>query len=192
MNKDNDVLKQLEEKNREIYLNKLYIDLDNNNEILHIITDNVINLFKEEVINKILEINPNSEKNEIKKCVNDFYKKIKQEIVQMLNNRYNNLKREISNIDEIDYQICINNERKIIIDEIKKMYGNLVIELINEIEHLLNNSNDRINNYLQVLNYDKFVNKIKELINNMNVILYNSYIESNNKFQDLNAKTLNK
>ena len=48
MNNSVDVLKQLEVKNREIYLNKLVIDLDNNLDILSITVNNFIDHFSSE------------------------------------------------------------------------------------------------------------------------------------------------
>ena len=193
MNKNDDVLKQLEVKNREIYTNKLNIDLDNNNEILLITLDNIINLFQEEVKNKITELSSKSiNKEELTAKIDTFYQKIKEEIQSLLNNRYIVLKDCITDIDNIDYQDNIDKEKDIVIKGIKSKYNNLVDKLIKEIERIYNEPNNRINDYLKILNYKKIVNKMEEILNNMNMILYNSYIESNNKFQELNAKTLNK
>lgn len=193
MNKNDDIIKQLEVKNREIYINKLNIDLDNNNEVLLISLDNIVNLFNEEVMNKLIELsNKNINKKELKTNVDAFYQKTANVIHNMLSNRYNVLKESINNIDSIDYKEDINKEKDLVIKSIKNEYNSLVNELINEINKKYQDSNNRINDYLKILNYNRFINKIKELLNNMSTILYNSYIESNNKFKNLNEKTLNK
>ena len=193
MNSDIDILKQLEVKNREIYINKLNIDLDNNKEILLITIDNVINLFIEEVTNKILEIkNDKTNKENVLNQVTKFYNKIKEEIDKLLENRYNNLKENISNNENSNYQDILDKEKEKIINKIKNVYNEAVDNIIKGIEEIYKEPNNRINDYLKILNYDKFINKIKDVSNNMNIILCNSFIESNNKYQELNSKTLNK
>ena len=193
MNSNIDVLKELEVKNREIYINKLNIDLDNNNEVLLITMDNVINLFSSEVISRILEINNKSGVDEeITKSVSAFYNKLKEEILLLLNNRYQLLKEEIKDINNIDYQENINKQKDIVINGIRDKYSHLIDKLVDRIEKINNEPNERIKDYLKVLNYERFINKIKEILNNMNTILYNSYVDSSNKYQELNAKTLNK
>lgn len=193
MNSNIDVLKELEVKNREIYINKLNIDLDNNNEVLLITMDNVINLFSSEVISRILEINNKSGVDEeITKSVSAFYNKLKEEILLLLNNRYQLLKEEIKDINNIDYQENINKQKDIVINGIRDKYSHLIDKLVDRIEKINNEPNERIKDYLKILNYERFINKIKEILNNMNTILYNSYVDSSNKYQELNAKTLNK
>ena len=193
MNSNIDVLKELEVKNREIYINKLNIDLDNNNEVLLITMDNVINLFSSEVISRILEINNKSGVDEeITKSVSAFYNKLKEEILLLLNNRYQLLKEEIKDINNIDYKENINKQKDIVINGIRDKYSHLIDKLVDRIEKINNEPNERIKDYLKILNYERFINKIKEILNNMNTILYNSYVDSSNKYQELNAKTLNK
>ena len=60
MNKSVDVIKELAVKNKEIYLNKLDIDLTNNQENLFITIKNIIDLFTKEVTTKVLEIETNT------------------------------------------------------------------------------------------------------------------------------------
>ena len=155
--------------------------------------DNVINLFSSEVISRILEINNKSGVDEeITKSVSAFYNKLKEEILLLLNNRYQLLKEEIKDINNIDYQENINKQKDIVINGIRDKYSHLIDKLVDRIEKINNEPNERIKDYLKVLNYERFINKIKEILNNMNTILYNSYVDSSNKYQELNAKTLNK
>ena len=56
MNDNEDVKDQLKIKNKEIYLNKLNLDLDNNLEVLVLTVDNLLNTNKEMLIKKIIDI----------------------------------------------------------------------------------------------------------------------------------------
>ena len=56
MEKEEDVKKQLEVKNKEIYLNKLNLDIDNNMEVLILAIDNLLNSIPDTVNLKILLI----------------------------------------------------------------------------------------------------------------------------------------
>ena len=88
MNSNVDVLKQLEVKNREIYLNKLVIDLDNNLDVLSITVNNIVNLFTNEMINKILEIeNGTMNRSKISTHVEAFQEKFKDQLIVMLHER---------------------------------------------------------------------------------------------------------
>ena len=53
MNDNEDVKDQLKIKNKEIYLNKLNLDLDNNLEVLVLTVDNLLNTNKEMLIKKL-------------------------------------------------------------------------------------------------------------------------------------------
>ena len=61
MNESIDIKKQLEVKNKEIYINKLNHDLDNNLEVLVLTIDNLLSFITNETTKRILEINGNHE-----------------------------------------------------------------------------------------------------------------------------------
>lgn len=192
MNSDIDVLKELEVKNREIYLNKLHIDLDNNLEILLITIENMISLFTNEVTSKIMELNTlNCNRNELENEVLAFHIVIKDELINLVNNRNSHLKGKILNIDSINYKDILAQETKGLMEKLSSMYSENVTLLIDKIMNKFNGfDKQRLDLYLKVLNYEKFINKVKEAINNMDIILYNNYRESYQKFLNLNAKTL--
>ena len=191
MNNDIDVIHELEVKNREIYLNKLNIDLDNNKEILLITMSNIINLSEQELIRKILEIeSSNINKDNISKAVNIFYNSIKIKINDLLDIRNNDLKNVIINIENIDYKKEMDSELLKFIESIKDIYNVNTLSLLEKINNNDEFINNRIDEYIKVLNYNKLINKIHECLTNMNNILYNNYLESSNKYQKLNEKTL--
>lgn len=192
MIEDINVLQELAVKNKEIYLNKLEIDLENNNEVLLITLDNIHNLFNQELTNKIPEILSSTFQMEnISKAITKFNLLLKKELFKLINKKQESLKEEVTNIDNIDYRKIVDKKTSLIIDKLKKVYQKNVTNLINDIinEYTLNEK-DRIEDYLMNINFEKYVTKIEETIKNMDNILYNNYQESLNKYHELNEKTL--
>ena len=192
MIEDINVLQELAIKNKEIYLNKLEIDLENNNEVLLITLDNIHNLFNQELTNKIPEILSSTFQMEnISKAITKFNLLLKKELFKLINKKQESLKEEVTNIDNIDYRKIVDKKTSLIIDKLKKVYQKNVTNLINDIinEYTLNEKN-RIEDYLMNINFEKYVTKIEETIKNMDNILYNNYQESLNKYHELNEKTL--
>lgn len=192
MNNNVDVIKQLEVKNREIYLNKLAIDLDNNFDVLSITIDNFINLFTNEIINKILEIeNGTFNKIKITTCVTSFQNNLKEEIMKLVSQRKNNLLAKLEGIDKGTYEELIKIETEQMLSAIETHYEENINYLYIDLSEQYNDfDKKRLKDYLMKLHYDKFILKLKESFNNTNVILINNYKESYQKFLDLNAKTL--
>ena len=158
MNNNVDVVKELAVKNREIYLNKLSIDIDNN-------TSNEIEI---------------------------FHNVIHDELQKLINKRADVLKETIKKIDKIDYKDILDKETNELFDNLEIIYSQNVEQLINK---LLDNYNlfekNRLSDYLENINYKRFIARIKEIIINMNYILYNSYLESKEKYMELNKKVVN-
>ena len=186
------VLKQLEVKNREIYLNKLVIDLDNNLDILSITVNNIINLFTNEMINKILEIeNGTMNRSKISTHVEAFQEKFKDQIMIMIHERKTKLELLIKDIDKIEYETKIKEESLNIINKIDEYYQNNIDNLYNQINTDYDEFDlKRLNDYLKENNYNKIVLKVKESLNNTDIILINNYKESYQKYLELNEKTL--
>lgn len=192
MIEDINVLQELAIKNKEIYLNKLEIDLENNNEVLLITLDNIHNLFNQELTNKIPEILSSTFQMEnISKAITKFNLLLKEELIKLINKKQESLKEEVTNIDNINYRKIVDKKTSLIIDKLKKVYQKNVTNLINDIinEYTINEKN-RIEDYLMNINFEKYVTKIEETIKNMDNILYNNYQESLNKYHELNEKTL--
>ena len=192
MIEDNSVLQELAEKNKEIYLNKLDIDLENNNEVLLITLDNLHNLFNQELTNKIPEILSSTFQMEnISKAITKFNLLLKEELIKLINKKQKSLKDDITNIENINYREIMDKKTVNIIEKIKTVYQKNVNDLINDIinEYTINEK-DRIEDYLKNINYNKYIQKIEETIKIMDNILYNNYQESLNKYNDLNKKTL--
>lgn len=193
MNDNVDVLKELAVKNKEIYLNKLAIDLDNNEENILITIDNIINLFTKEVTDKVLEIEKNMLlSHEVSLEVMSFHKIIREEIKIIVKKRNDVLREKIKEIEKNSYQELLDSETKKLIERIQKIYLDNIEKLINNLTKKSNVFTERrINDYLKILNYERFINKINDSIKNLNVILYNNYLESERKYNELNKKVIN-
>lgn len=192
MNSNIDVLKELEVKNKEIYINKLGIDLDTNLENLLITINNMMSLFAMEVTNKVLEIkNDVTSSEEIKEKVVAFQEVIKNELINLMNKRTESLKEKIQYLDGVDYKEVLNNEKANVINKIGEFFKKHIISLFDELKNDLSLFDQgRLDDYLNILYYEKLITKLNDAIYNMDIILYNNYGESYQKFLDLNAKTL--
>jgi len=192
MNSNVDVLKQLEVKNREIYLNKLVIDLDNNLDVLSITVNNIVNLFTNEMINKILEIeNGTMNRSKISTHVEAFQEKFKDQLIVMLHERKTKMESLLKDIDQETYTEKLKEESQNIIHQIGKYYQNNIDTLYNQINTDYDEFNlKRLNDYLKENYYEKIILKLKESFNNTDIILINNYKESYQKYLELNKKTL--
>ena len=192
MNSNVDVLKELEVKNKEIYINKLGIDLDTNLENLLITIDNMMSLFTTEVTEKVLEIKNDALSSEqTKERIIAFQKLICDEIIKLINERTLSLKDKVQDIDNIDYKEVLNNETMLFLQRIGEYYNLNVDALIEEVStDTVEFDKNRISDYLKILYYEKLITKLKEAIVNMDIILYNNYEEGYQRFLNLNAKTL--
>lgn len=191
---NDDVIKQLELKNKEIYLKKLEIDIDNNFEILNLTIDNMINLFSSELLNKILEIeNSNINRNNISINVNEFFNLFRNELSNYISRRKNIFNNDVLglNNDVLKYQELITKETTLIINNISKYYLDHSNILFNQICIEYNEFDEkRLNDLLYTTFKDKLILKIKEIFNNTDLILINNYQASIEKFNDLNNKTV--
>ena len=192
MNSNVDVLKELEVKNKEIYINKLGIDLDTNLENLLITIDNMMSIFTTEVTEKVLEIKNDVKSSEqTKERIITFQRLICGEIIKLINERASSLKDKIQDIDNIDYKDVLNNETVSFLQKVGEYYNLNIDALIKEINNnTIEFDKNRISDYLKVLYYEKLITKLKQAVINMDIILYNNYEEGYQRFLNLNAKTL--
>lgn len=181
-----DVVKELAVKNKEIYLNKLDMDIESNYELLKLTTTNIINLSINEVVSGVLNIeNSFLNKKIIELEVDCYFKKFLEFINNLYKKRFNSFKNKKEKDNYLDF---INNK---IIDEIKDYYLNdfgLIIDSLgvsySEFER------ERLNNYINNTFYSKFMMRMLDTINNANMILINNYYESTERYNLINEKTL--
>lgn len=186
MNSNIDVLKELEVKNKEIYINKLGIDLDTNLESLLIIINNIMNLLTIELTDKLNILSNNNQE-----AINNFQKLNLKNIIELINQRNTYLKEKVLDIDNINYKEELDDETKNVIEKVKEFYNNNVNNLINELNKSVDEfTKHRISDYLNNLYFSRFIKKIEDAIINMDNILFNNYQFSYQKYLNLNEKTL--
>lgn len=181
-----DVVKELEVKNHEIYLNKLNMDLDKNYELINLSISNYINISISDVIAVFIEIEGSLlNKEKISNSVQSYFGKFNNEIDKLVKLRFVLLhnKKDCDN-----YVSYINND---IVNKIGDVYRNSVIELYNDVsDDYTSFEKERLYNYLFDTYYQRFLRWISDTIGSCNLILINSYNESNNRLALINEKTL--
>jgi len=194
MNESEDIKKQLEVKNKEIYMNKLNLDLDNNLEVLVLTIDNLLNSLKKETIKKILEIEESFlNKNAIQEQIETFIELYRENITNELDIKKSNLQNIIVIHD--DLEICKTNlqdnyqELKTKLDEfsklnLKTLEDNLKDEIDDEFKV------KRLNQYLNNIFIVNLNQKILDIVKNRDLILLNTFNETYLKYLELNKNTV--
>ncbi len=191
---DEDIKKQLEVKNQEIYLNKLNLDLDNNLEVLVLTIDNLLKIQLDELQRKIIEI---SEGYEYEKDFKDGSIKFMDLYTNNLMNLLQDRKTHMQEILELD------NDIEIYKNKLKEIYSNITLSLENksaliikklekELISYLNTDFQiqRLNAYLEYIFLKNLNNKVCDVIRNRDVILINTFNETYFKYLELNRNTI--
>lgn len=181
-----DVVKELAVKNKEIYLNKLDMDIESNYELLKLTTANIINLSINEVVSGVLNIensflNKKSIEIEVEKSFKNFFNYI--DMLYKKRTKFFKTKKDKDNyLDYIDNKI---------LDDIRAYYLNYFVSIISLLgkEYSLFEK-ERLDNYIKMTFYNKFMIKIFDVIKNANLILINNYHESTKRYNLINEKTL--
>ena len=194
MNDNEDVKDQLKIKNKEIYLNKLNLDLDNNLEVLVLTVDNLLNTNKEMLIKKIIDIEESFLNQElIEEKVSSFFEQYRIEFMNLLDNKKLDLKNTI--ISDDDLEICKNNIQDNYFS-LEKQIKEFTSQEIKQLEKLLlNDINDkfkqkRLKDYLENIFIINLNNKILDIIRNRDIILINTFQETYLKYLELNKNTI--
>lgn len=194
MNENEDVKDQLKIKNKEIYLNKLNLDLDNNLEVLVLTVDNLLNTNKEMLIKKIIDIEESFLNQElIEEKVSSFFEQYRVEFMNLLDNKKLDLKNTI--IIHDDLEICKNNIQDNYFS-LEKQIKEFTCQEIKQLEKLLlNDINDkfkqkRLKDYLENIFIINLNNKILDIIRNRDIILINTFQETYLKYLELNKNTI--
>ena len=194
MNESIDIKKQLEVKNKEIYRNKLNLDLDNNLEVLVLTIDNLLSLMATNATLKILEIEESFLNQEnIQKNINDFMDMYRENLMNLLDDKKINMQNII--IIHDDLEICKTNLN----DNYLKLKNNLeefslvnIKNLCEKIEKYLSNDFKikRLKSYLKDIFVVNLNEKILDIIKNRDIILMNTFNETYLKYLELNKNTV--
>ena len=191
---EEDIKKQLEVKNKEIYLNKLNLDLDNNLEVLVLTIDNLLKIQSEELQKKIIEIAESFQDEKVfKQKITEFMNSYNDYLMNLFEQKKLKLKENL----EIDTDI-LKNQKKV-----QELYDKTALTIeddtIKLIDNLANNLQEyfdtdfkiqRLNTYLSNIFLKNLNNKVLDIIRNRDIILINTYKETYLKYLELNKNTV--
>ena len=191
---EEDIRSQLKEKNKEIYFNKLNLDLTNNLEVLILTIDNVLNSINTDTKNKILGITESFQNESIiKDSINEFIDNYRIYLMNLIDDKKKNIKKAINENENVDnYKETINKLNKEIKENLNDYFNNNINNLINKIVILYEDSfcNLRIEEYLKNIFKENMNNKIFDVIKSRDLILLNTFKESFNKYLEINKNTI--
>ncbi len=189
-----DIKDQLKKKNKEIYLNKLNFDLDNNLEVLVLTIDNLLSFMKDNLVKKIIDIEENYKDNEnILESVNVFFEAYRNNLMNILDNKKGNLQNVIVVNDTLD--ICkqnIKNNYSTLKKDIEtfssKEIDNLVKSLNKDLKSEFNKN--RLKDYLTTIFLTNLNIKVLDTMKSRDIILINTFEETYLKYLELNKNTI--
>ena len=191
---EEDIKKQLEVKNKEIYLNKLNLDLDNNLEVLVLTIDNLLKIQSEELQKKIIEIAESFQDEKVfKQKITEFMNSYNDYLMNLFEQKKLKLKENL----EIDTDI-LKNQKKV-----QELYDKTALTIEDDTSKLIDNLANslheyfdtdfkiqRLNTYLSNIFLKNLNNKVLDIIRNRDIILINTYKETYLKYLELNKNTV--
>ena len=191
---EEDIKKQLEVKNKEIYLNKLNLDLDNNLEVLVLTIDNLLKIQSEELQKKIIEIAESFQDEKVfKQKITEFMNSYNDYLMNLFEQKKIKLKENL----EIDTDI-LKNQKKV-----QELYDKTALTIEDDTSKLIDNLANslheyfdtdfkiqRLNTYLSNIFLKNLNNKVLDIIRNRDIILINTYKETYLKYLELNKNTV--
>ena len=194
MSNSEDIKKQLKIKNKEIYQNKLNLDLDNNLEVLVLTIDNYLQKVQNDSTEKILEIEEsffNQEK--IQESISIFLNLYRENLMMLIDLKKENLQNILIIQDNLE------NCR----DNLLSNYNNIKTNLyefssknIKTLKEGLNEQMDssfkkkRLEDYLENIFLSNLNNKVLDIIKIRDIILLNTFEETYLKYLELNKNTV--
>lgn len=194
MNSNEDVKKQLEVKNKEIYLNKLNLDLDNNLEVLVLTIDNLLNSVTDESVKKILEIKESFiSKDSILENIEKFIDLYRENLMSLLSDKKKYIQDSFVLNENLEIcKINLNDNYFSIKDELDNFSSNNIKWLEENLKGQVDDDFKlkRLIDYLNNIFLVNLNNKILDVIKNRDVILINTLEETYLKYLELNKNTV--
>ncbi len=189
-----DIKDQLKKKNKEIYLNKLNFDLDNNLEVLVLTIDNLLSFMKDNLVKKIIDIEEDfQDKENILENVNIFFEAYRNNLMNILDNKKDNLQNVIVVHD--DLEVCKQNikDNYLTLKETLETFSNKEIDnLVKSLNEELKSEfkKNRLKEYLTTIFLTNLNMKVLDTMKNRDIILMNTFEETYLKYLELNKNTI--
>lgn len=191
--KDNfDVQEELKNKNYELYINKLIVDLEKTMESLLMFYSNYCDTLSKDSTNTIISYLDNSleKQDTVSNLVNTFFGMIKGKINDIIKERLENIKNNIQNIDHINYEKKLNDEALLIANQLSDYYQENIYMLIDEISKDITTYRLDFKDYLLNTLYRKLINTLIDKLMYSIKLINNNYDENTMMLETINQKTL--
>lgn len=189
-----DIKDQLKKKNKEIYLNKLNFDLDNNLEVLVLTIDNLLSFMKDNLVKKIIDIEEDfQDKESILENVNIFFEAYRNNLMNILDTKKVDLQNVIVVHDDLD--VCKQNikDNYLTLKETLETFSNKEIDnLVKSLNKELKSEfkKNRLKEYLTTIFLTNLNMKVLDTMKNRDIILINTFEETYLKYLELNKNTI--
>lgn len=190
---EEDIKKQLEEKNKEIYLKKLNLDLENNLEVLKLTIDNLLKKVSEESTKNVLGIAETFQKeDEINECINNYLNSYHDIFIRELEIKKKNIEDNLLNKTIDEYKEFLTEISNKFIDKIEKESLNNIDSLEKKLKEKFDDLlyQERIEDYLKNIFLENLNQKVKDTIKGRDIILLNTFKETYLKYLELNKNTI--
>jgi len=191
---EEEIRKQLEIKNKEIYLNKLKLDLNNNLEVLVLSIDNLLNKQAIEAVKRILRITESFQNEEIITTnINEFIENYRIYLMSLIETKKIELEKLFKDPNDLNkYKTYLQDNIMTIKNKLDEYYNNNINKLIDTITSLYDDSFCilRIDEYLKNIWRENLNDKVIDTIKGRDIILLNTFKESFLKYQELNKNTI--
>lgn len=183
------------EMNKELFANKLNIDLDRCYDNMNVIFNNVINAFQKDMELRIYEISFDSEsiltREEIEFKTKEFFDKLRENIKNMIITNKSLLVNDISNqsLDNYinDIEVCGNN----LYERISNLYLKEIELLLKDLGRKLDvYSIARLTKILKEIIYKNFMDRSKTTIESTHVILKNNVSNNSLYLDNMNKSSI--
>ena len=191
--KDNfDLQEELKNKNYELYINKLIVDLEKTMESLLMFYSNYCDTLSKDSTNTIISYLDNSleKQDTISNLVNTFFGMVKAKLNTITKERLENIKNNIQNIDHINYEKKLNDEALLIANQLSDYYQENIYMLIDEISKDITTYRLDFKDYLLNTLYRKLINTLRDKLMYSIKLINNNYDENTMMLETINQKTI--
>ena len=194
MENNYDVQSELKEKNHELYINKLIIDLEKAMESLIMFYNNYCDTLSQETTEKIISFLDSKEdsdkKDMVTNLVSAFFNISRGKLNSIIQERLENIKVDIQNINTFNYEKKLNEEALLIINEMSDNYQENVYMLIDELMNDITDYRLDFKDYLLNAVYRKLINILRDKLMFSIKLINNNYDENTMIIETINEKTL--
>lgn len=186
------VAREFKKKNKELFDNKIVIDLEKAMDSFEVFyklhCDTVAGLEVVNKINSFLDNKDDTSKETVKTLVNNFFKMFKDQLEEILNKRKEAIENDMQNINSSNYEKRLINESLIIANQVSDFYNEKIYELIDALKDNIKEHQLDLEDYLLSGLYVRLMNTLRDKSIYYFKLICNNYDENTAKYQSMNEK----